>query len=272
MKNTNVKTIEEVIATLNNAASTLYAKTTAYNEAALNADFKQMVELDEEMKDVEKEYAEASQLKAFMTFKASETPMLDAIKAHSFKVLKHKDSKTSGSTVATREVIEAERQFDLREFDDFCGNKASADKLWVNYAERMNMLCAIHVANELKVEDLATIGTSYFISKTKDEIRLADENSDVANPISNTQMLKMMQSVLDKVIYEENAETHKNKYRAKSQDVAWLLFTYGRKDSKGRLTLKLADHKNFRKILADVLHRVVTNTDYKVAYKQMLAK
>ena len=92
----------------------------------------------------------------------------------------------------------------------------------------------------------------------------------MANPISNTQMLNMLQQVLDKIIYEDN--NGKNKYQAKSQDVAWLLFTYGRKDSKGRLTLKLADHKQFRKVLADVLHRIVTGTDYKVAYKQMLAK
>jgi hypothetical protein len=265
-----IKTYSELLADCAAIATELDNKCLTYNEAALNDDFHAMAVVDGEMKELEKSYVETAQALVFTSLKDKEQPMLEAIKTWGFKVLKHKDSAESGSTTKTREIIEAERQFDLREFDAFCGYTASANKSWSNFAERMNMLCAIHVANELKVADLASIGTSYFISKTKDEIKLADENADVANPISNTQMLKMLQQVLDKIIYEDNEG--KNKYRAKSQDVAWLLFTYGRKDSKGRLTLKLADHKQFRKVLADVLHRIVTNADYKVAYKQMLAK
>ena len=270
MKNTVIKTHADLLAECNTIATALESKAQAYNEAALNDDFHQMAVIDGQMKDLEKDYSEASQALVFTDLKTKEKPMLEAIKTYGFKTLKHKDSAESGSTIKTREIVEAERQFDLREFDAFCGYTVSANKNWSNFAERMNMLCAIHVANELKVENLAEIGTSYFISKTKDAIKLAAENAEVANPISNTQMLKMLQQVLDKIIYEDN--DGKNKYQAKSQDVAWLLFTYGRKDSKGRLTLKLADHKQFRKVLADVLHRIVTNTNYKVAYKQMLAK
>lgn len=264
------KTYSELLAECATISSNLDAKCLAYNEAALNDDFHAMAVIDGEMKELEKDYAEVAQAMVFTSLKDEEKPMLKAIKTWGFEVLKHKDTAESGSTTKTREIIRADRQFDLREFDAFCGYKASANKNWSNFAERMNMLCAIHVANELKVADLADIGTSYFISKTKDEIRLAEENEDIANPISNTQMLKMLQQVLDKVIYEDN--NGKNLYRAKSQDVAWLLFTYGRKDSKGRLTLKLADHKQFRKVLADVLHRIVTGTDYKVAYKKMVTK
>lgn len=270
MKNATIKTSAQLTADLNAKAAELDAKCEAFNNAALNDDFHEMAVIDGAMKELEKDYAVLSQALVFTNLQAKDKPMLEAIKAYGFKVLKHKDSAESGSTIKTREIVEAERQFDLREFDAFCGYTASANKSWSNFAERMNMLCAIHVANELKVADLASIGTSYFISKTKDAIKLAEENPEVANPISNTQMLKMMQQVLDKIIYEDN--NGKNKYQAKSQDVAWLLFTYGRKDSKGRLTLKLADHKQFRKVLADVLHRIVTGTDYKVAYKQMLAK
>ena len=270
MKNITIKNRPELVADMAALSAQLDAKAIEYNEASINMDFRRMAEVDAEMKEVEKEYAETSQMLVFTDLKGADKPMLEAIKTHSFKVLKHKDSAESGSTIKTREMLEVERQFDLKDFDAFCGGAASADKFWSNYAERMNMLCAIHVANELKVEDLSVIGTSYFISKTKEEIKLAGENPDVANPISNTQMLKIMQKVLDKIIYEDN--NGKNKYQAKSQDVAWLLFTYGRKDSRGRLTLKLADHKQFRKVLADVLHRIVTNTNYKVAYKQMLAK
>lgn len=270
MKKTTIKTYAELLAERNTIAAELESKAQAYNEDALNDNFHEMAIIDGQMKDLEKDYSEVSQALVFTSLKDKENPMLEAIKAYGFKTLKHKDSAESGSTIKTREIIESERQFDLHEFDAFCGYKASADKSWKNYAERMNMLCAIHVANELKVADLASIGTSYFISKTKDDIKLAEENNSVANPISNTQMLKMLQQVLDKIIYEDN--NGKNKYQAKSQDVAWLLFTYGRKDSKGRLTLKLADHKQFRKVLADVLHRIVTGTDYKVAYKQMIAK
>lgn len=270
MKNVTIKTRPELATDLANLSTQLDAKAIEYNEASINMDFRKMAEVDTEMKELEKEYAETSQVLIFTDLKAMEKPMFEAIKTHSFTVLKHKDTAESGSTIKTREMIDAERQFDLKDFDAFCGGTVSVDKFWSNYAERMNMLVAIHVANELKVDDLKAIGTSYFISKTKEEIKLSEENPDVANPISNTQMLKMMQKVLDKIIYEDN--NGKNKYQAKSQDVAWLLFTYGRKDSRGRLTLKLADHKQFRKVLADVLHRIVTNTNYKVAYKQMLAK
>lgn len=266
----NVKMTRPEMATkLAEIKASLEAKAIEYNQKSLDMDFRAMAEIDTDMKELEKEYIEFAQVLTFTDLKAMENPMLEAIKAHSFPILRHRDSSVSGGSLKTREVEFAERQFDLKEFDNFCGGKASADARWSNFAEQMNMLVAIHVANELKVDDLKAIGTSYFISKTKDEIKLSEENADVANPISNTQMLKLLQKVLDKIIYEDNGKG-KNKYQAKSQDVAWLLFTYGRKDSKGRLTLKLADHKQFRKILADVLHRIVTDTNYKVAYKTMV--
>ena len=268
MKNTINMTIEEVIAEVARLQAEIEAKATAFNEAGLNMDFRAMAQADLDIKELEKSYAEAAQVLTFMQLKDKENPMLEAIKMHSFEVLKHKDSAESGSTIKTREIQTVERQFDLREFDNFCGGKVSADKYWANFAEQMNQLIAIKVANDLKVDDLASIGTSYFISKTKAEIKLSEEGADVANPISNTQMLKLLQKCLDKIIYEDN--DGKNKYKATSQDVAWLIYTYGRKDSKGRLTLKLADHKQFRKVLADVLHRIVTNTNYKVAYKAMV--
>lgn len=267
-KITEIKSITELEAELAGIAAKVEACAINYNEASMNDEFKIMAEQDTLMKDLEKEYADVSQRLTFTVLKEKENPMFEAIKAHSFPVMKHKDTSESGSTIKTRNVEIVERQFDLRDFDLFCGGKITADNKCWSMAERFNMLCAIHVANDLKVADLSAIGTSYFLSKTKEEIKIAGENDNVANPISNTQMLKMLQKILDGIIYEENGKGA-NQYKAKSQDVAWLLFTYGRKDSKGRLTLKLADHKNFRKILADVLHRIVTDTDYRVAYKEM---
>lgn len=273
MKNLVEKTHAELVAERNAIAANIDAKITAWNEASLNADFRAMVTIDTELKELEKDYAEVSQA---TTFKALDGNMLEAIKLHSFPIIKHKDSAESGSTVKTRERVDSEKQFDLYDFDCFNGSGASVNANWVRMAENFNMLCCIHVANELKVEDLEKIGKSYFISKAAAQVKLAEEGDDIANPISNTQMLKYLQKVCDNIVYEEktndNGESMGNTYKVKSQDVAWMLFTYGRKDSKGKITLKVADHKNFRKILGDVMYRVCTNGDYKVAYKEMLKK
>jgi len=275
-KNETVMTVEEIRAELAEKSAAIDANITAWNEASLNVNFTEMVRLDNALKDLEKDYAEIAQKLLFTELKAMPNPMLEAIKAHSFTVVRHKDSAEAGTTMKTRERINQERQFDLYDFDLFCASKASKDAKWVRLAENVNMLICMRVASDLHIEDLESVGKSYFISKTAQQIKLSEEGVDVANPLSNTQLLAILQRVIDNVIYEDKlndaGESIGNKYKAMSHDVNWLLYTYGRKDSKGKLTIKVADHKAFRKIVADILHRIVTGTSYKVAYKQMIKK
>ena len=273
MNNTEIKTIEELRAELAEKLESINANIEAWNEAMMNGEISVAVKLDEKLKELEKKYADLSQKITFMSLNGN---MLEAIKTHSYPTVKHKDTSEAGSTAKTRERITIDVQFDLYDFDCFNNSHASVNAKWVRLAENFNMLCCIHVANELKIEDLSKISTSYFVSKAAQQVKLADNDADIANPISSTQMLKYLQKVCDSIVYEEktdkNGKSLGNVYKIKSQDVAWLLFTYGRKDSKNKITLKVANHRNFRKVIADVLYRVVTNGDYKVAYKEMLNK
>jgi hypothetical protein len=276
MKETVRKTYEELTAELTAKSAAIDAKITEWNEASISDDvtrFRTMAILDDELKALEKEYAEISQTR---TFTGLNGDMLEAIRTYAYPVVKHKDISESGSTIKTRERVDAERQFDLYDFDLFNGSHASKNEKWIRLAEQFNMLCCMHVANELNVEDLSKISSNFFVSNAAKKVQLAEEDESTANPISKTQMLKLLQKVCDNVVYEEkldeNGNSLGNTYKVTSHDVAWLLFTYARKDTKGRITLKVADHKNFRKIIADVLHRVVTNTNYKIAYKEMIKK
>ena len=261
------KNIEELTVELQAKSAEIDAKIVAWNEASISDDkdrFRTMVTLDEELKNLKKEYNSISMI---LTFEKLNGNMLEAIKLNRYPTANWKDSGESGSTVKTRFREDGDMQFDLYDFDVYNGEQASADKKWVRLAENFNMLCCLKAAKDIGIQDVTTISKDYFLSKMADKHRLAGQDAAIANPISNSQMLKWLQDVCDCIVYEEKEDKKENKYRVTSHDVNWLERVYGKKDKKSKKTLKTANHKEFRLILSDVMHRVVTGESYKVAYQ-----
>lgn len=267
MNNKVKKNIEKLVAELKVKSDAIDEKIVAWNEASISDDkdrFHTMVTIDEDLKKLKKEYNELSMK---LTFEKLNGNMLEAIKLNRYPTANWKDSGEAGSTVKTRTREDGTMQFDLYDFDVYNGSHASADAKWVRMAENFNMLCCLKAATDLGIKDVSRISNDYFLSKMADKSRLAGQDAALANPISNSQMLKWLQDVCDCIVYEEKDGKKENTYRVTSHDVNWLERVYGQKDKKNALTLKVVKHKDFRLILSDVMHRVVTKTNYKIAYQ-----
>lgn len=261
----NMATIEELKAKLAEKSAEIDAKITAWNEESISDEatrFRNMAKIDEELKTLKKDYNAISKK---LTFEQLGADMLEAIKLNRYPVARWKDVGESGSTVKTRVREDGDEQFDLYDFDVHHGQLASHDKKWVRMAENFNMLCCMKAASDIGMKDVSKISDDYFMSKMAAQAKLSEQDASVANPISNTQMLKWLQQVVDAIVYEE--KDGKNAYKVLTYDVNWLERVYGQKDKRNKLTMKVAKHKDFRLILSDVLHRIVTGTSYKVAYQ-----
>lgn len=129
-----------------------------------------------------------------------------------------------------------------------------ADKNWVYQAEKLNFLFTVQRATDLGVpaERLKEINDSYAMSTIAKEFDMGK------NPVSKTNILKTMQSLVTAMLGEG--------YKATSHDVNFILSVYARKNRKA-LTVSCANHKYFRNYMAEVCHRIVTGKTYDVEFK-----
>ena len=76
------------------------------------------------------------------------------------------------------------------------------------------------------------------------------------NPVSKTNLLKTLQTVITAMLGEQ--------YKATSHDVNFLMSVYSKKNRKA-LTVTCSNHRYFRNYLAEVCHRIVTGKSYELA-------
>lgn len=234
----------------------------AWNAAYAAKDMTAVQKADAQIVNDVKEYAEVAQALCFANLKATEKPMLEAIKQLTFTILRVKESANKDSGVITREVTKTDRQIDLLKLDEFCQRDKSPsianDKMWQYKVQAFNQLLCLRAAQELKI-DPKSIADTYYLSEKAKEIDMGK------TPTSNTQILKQLQTVIDAILYE--AGENGNIYKAKSQDVAFLLMLYTKKGKKA-LTVSTAKHTIMRNLVAEICHRIVLDAAYKLDYKQ----
>ena len=78
------------------------------------------------------------------------------------------------------------------------------------------------------------------------------------NPVSKTNLLKTLQTVITAMLGEQ--------YKATSHDVNFLMSVYSKKNRKA-LTVTCSNHRYFRNYLAEVCHRIVTGKSYELDYR-----
>ena len=191
------------------------------------------------------DYTAKARKLCFEECKATEDPMLTAVTILSFKSIRVKDEKKDDDIVPVRRIDDVERPIDLLKLDKYCGG-IGKDKDWMYILEKFNCLMTMQMAIDLGI-DPKTIDDSYAMSAISRKIELGE------TPTSNTNMIKTLRTVVNSMIGEE--------YKATSHDVAFLLRTYSRKSRKA-LTVKAANHKQLRELIAEICHRLVTGKVY----------
>lgn len=200
----------------------------------------------------EKEYAKLAATAMYAEYAGK--PIVEIIKAYSYETLGHRekpsDDKDNPRIIAV-DPITKKRQIDLLAF---C-NHAKLDTHWELTASAVNQLMCLRAAKELGA-DVDKIAKSYFLKEKAREIKLGK------TPTSNTQVCKLLQTVIDEILPCNDDDTPV--YKCNNYDVAYLDDLYGKKSNKNMLTVRVSNDAFFRRILVDICYRLVTNSKYGV--------
>ncbi len=205
--------------------------------------------------EAEKQYAKLAAEAKYAEFTTKDNPIVEIIKARTYTILGHKE--TRGGTkenprVMSVDMVEKSRDIDLLAFCE----KAKLDTNWAFVASRVNQLMCLRAATQLGA-DVKKIATSYFLRDKVKEINLGK------TPTSNTQVCKLLQTVIDEIMPSDMTEGGVA-YKVNSHDVAYLDDLYGKKSGKHDLTVRVSNDSFFRRILVDICYRLVTNGKYGV--------
>lgn len=221
-----------------------------YNEAIQSGNFTEAVKLDEATDDKINEYTSIVREMCFDDCKASEDPMLTAVKFLRYETIGKKDEKVGESKIPVRSIIEKDKPIDLLKLDKHCKG-IGHDKNWMHIAQKMNFLLTAQKCVDLGIDPTA-VNDSYAMSEIARDFDMGK------TPTSKTNMLKTLQLVITAMLGEG--------YKATSHDVNFLLSVYSKKNRKA-LTVTCANHRNFRDYMAEVCHHIVTGSPYCVDFK-----
>ena len=238
-------TREEGTAKLATLRESVEEQVKTYNDAVQNGRFEESTKADKAMTDNINEYTATVRDMCFEECKATDDPMLAAVKTLSYVTIGVKDEQKGDDKVPVRVIVDKERQIDLLKLDKFCGG-IGADPNWMHVAQKMNFL-----AKDLGL-DPAKVNDSYAMSEIARQFEMGK------NPTSKTNLLKTLQMVVTAMVGDG--------YKATSHDVNFLLSVYSKKNRKA-LTVSCANHRNFRGYVMEVCHRIVTGKSYELEYK-----
>lgn len=175
--------------------------------------------------------------------------VVDALRAHDFEVLGHKNITENGAFVGLV-AVEKTVNLDLRKWCEY----HKYDLSWFYEMQALNKRLTMVVAETLGYtpEQVLAIDGSYAMHKMAEKIALGE------TPTSNTQVVKHLQKVFDLLAPGAG--------KVNNHDIAFIRSCYTK---KGREALKVAcaKHSALQGILLDVFHRVVTGGVYTVDYK-----
>ena len=243
-------TREENVAKLAQLKSEVEGIVKTYNGAIQNGRFEESTKADTAMTEKINEYTATVRDMCFEDCKATDDPMLAAVRTLSYVTIGVKDEKKGDDKVPVRTVVDKERAIDLLKLDKYCGG-IGHDKEWMHVAQKMNFLLTCQKARDLGL-DPQKVNDSYAMSEIARQFEMGK------NPTSKTNMLRTLQMVVTAMLGEG--------YKATSHDVNFLLSVYSRKNRKA-LVVSCANHRNFRGYIAEVCHRIVTGKEYELEYK-----
>ena len=249
------KSREEYAEELIKLRASAEANAVAFNAAMVDGKLAEANRLEKLIDADIEEHSRISELLAFDMCEKSENPMITAVTLLTFNTIARKDTKDADATVATRTIEDKVKYIDLKKLHKKVKDGIGHDKNWLNMVEQFNMRMTAQRALDLgyKAEQLKEIHDSYAMA---DLARAVDLGK---NPCSNTQLLKTLQTIVTAMLGGE--------YKATSHDVVFLKSVYAKK-GRAALAVSCANHSNFRKYIAEVCHRIVTDKAYTVEYKQ----
>lgn len=262
MENTENKRLTEI-------KSQMVENIDKHNQALCKGDLKAMNELDVALKQLEVDYQNEMAKVVYNECLATENPMKTAITRYSYNVLSHKDNKEDGIVVERVLKEDRTRQIDLLKFCKYSQDIKAPNKLdtgWQYPIMKLNQLLCMRSAKELKFTQaqVKQIAKTFYMEEVARKLDMGE------TPDSNTQICKLVQQCVDQILFEDDGKG-KNVYKVNNHDVAYLLMLYTKK-GKSALAVQVAKHDFLRRLIGDVMFRILTDGKYSLEYKEMKIK
>lgn len=252
MTNETTMTRDEMTAKMVEIRAQVEKDCLEYNNLFQTEKYKEAFQLEAEMDKKIKAYKKYANLICFEECKNADDPMLEAVKRLNFVTIAAKDfheKDDRGSDWKIRRIIEKEVIINLLDLDRYCDG-IGKDKNWQYICQKMNFLLTAKKAVELGINP-KMVNDSYAMSEIAKKIEMGK------TPTSKTQLLNQLRAVVTAMIGEE--------YKPVSHDVNYLLSIYCRK-SRNALMVSCANHKNFRRYITEICHRIVTGKSYQLDF------
>ena len=136
-----------------------------------------------------------SDAEALEDCKNTDNPMLTAVTTLSYVTIGVKDEQKGDDKVPVRAIVDKERQIDLLKLHKYCG-KIGANENWAHIAQKMNFLLTAQKAVDLGIDPKA-VNDSYAMSEIAREFDMGK------NPVSKTNLLKTLQTVITAMLGEQ---------------------------------------------------------------------
>ncbi len=227
-----------------------------YNDAVQNGNFNAATKLNTEIEDTVNEYTSIARQECFDKLKATEDPMLAAVKELTFMTIRAKDTKVGDEKIPVRIVEDIDKPIDLLKLHKAVPDGIGKDKNWSSMIEKLNFLMTAQKAVDLGI-DPTSINDSFAMSDIARKIDMGK------TPTSKTNILKTVQSIVTAMIGEE--------FKATSHDVNFLMSVYSRKNRKA-LTVSCSNHKYMRQYMMEICHRIVEGKSYAIEYRTIKKK
>lgn len=233
----------------------------AYNDALKTNDADKIRKAERTLRESEAEYAKQKAVEVYAECAKQPNPILYAIETFTYEILGHKDEKEDGVVVSATLDEHKARTIDLYRM---CVAQ-KLDTNWANVAQNHCLTLLLAQCSKLgfSQNQMKAISKSYALDKKARELREAQSDKSKKNPISKGSMLDELQNVVDAVM--KAAGITDNKYRANNHDINYFCALFCRK-GKQSLTVAASNPAYYRRILMDVLHRIVCGLQYGVEF------
>jgi len=239
-------------------------------------------EYGERINDTTIDAAEKDRLKAVVTLRISK--YTDACKAYTFKawldsanpvrealtdgVFPTLTQKVKGKEGAKTTSLEDDtRVFNVTDFFRFAIENGydhpAHDKTWLKYAEEAHKALCGYLVSEmnsqsLKSEFLLEFDTTFRMKAGEDNC----SEPDFAKRYSKGNLDRTLQALLDAILFEDETNNGKNKYRVKTHNRNAILYTYAKKDAKTIGKILFTNNEGFMKNVTDEFAMIVRNSEH----------
>lgn len=205
--------------------------------------------------------------KAF-TFKAwldTEKPVLSALMDGVFPTLTMKVKGKKGAQ--TTSIEDDTRVFNVTDFISFATENGYDnpvhDKTWLKYAEEAHKALCGYLVAEMNSQSLKSEFLREFDYAFK--MKAGSENcgeADFAKRYSKGNIDRTLQALFDAILFDDENDGGKNKYRIRTHNRNTILYTYAKKDSKTIGKVLFSNLDGFMKNVTDEFAMVVRGIDH----------